>query len=302
MGIELTILITKNSIKERIYIKMINIQKILTTCLISTLCLGFVGCAKTTTTVDPTPSTQTSPSTVTNNVVINSFSDLNNNLNIGCQSGSVGEDWLLSNTNNSTISKYKVNQALVNDVVNGNIDAIIIDETYAQYLINNNTQVKINTIKFQTEELGFAFRKGDVTYRNSVNDVIKSYKKDGTIDELIDIYMPLSGDIVLPDKIAYNSDYTTTIKVGTSSDFAPFEYHHNDTLYGFDITLIEMIADANQWNVEFIDMNFNDLLTSLNNEEIDMIASGMSITDDRHNIVDFSETYYSSEQVIVTRK
>lgn len=279
---------------------MNNIKKILSGCIVTTLCLGFIGCAKTTTT-DPTPTTQTTPTT-TNNVIINSFSDLNNNLNIGCQSGSIGEEWLLSNTNNSTISKYKSNESLVSNLVNGNLSAIIIDEAHAQHLINNNTQLKINTIKFQTEEFGFALKKGDETFRSSVNDAIKNFKKDGVIDELLDVYMPLNGDIVLPDKKNYNNDYTTTIKVGTSSDFAPFEYYYNDILYGFDITLIEMIADFNEWNIEFVDMNFNELLNSLENEEIDIIVSGLTITNDRHDIVDFSESYYSSEQVIVTRK
>lgn len=280
-----------------------NTQKFFSTCLIATLCLGFVGCAKTTATTDPSTTTQLENPYASTIITINTASDLNDNtLNLGCLSGSFGENWLVSNTNKPTISKFKTNEALVNGLVSGSVDAIITDIAFAQHSIANNSPIKINSLKFQSEKLAFVFNKGDENYRLFVNDAINSYKNDGYLVELLDNYMPLSGDIVLPDKIPYNSEYTTTVKVGTSSDFAPYDYYVNDVLYGYDITLMEMIADYNSWNVEFVDMNFNELFPALENGEIDIIASGIRITNDLYDIVDFSESYYSSEQVILTRK
>lgn len=265
-------------------------------------CTSFVGCAKTTTTTSTTePSTQTTTN-MQNTISINSFSDLNNNLKLGCQIGTTGEKWFLNNTNNSTISKYKTNESLTNDLISGKIDAIIVDEYYAENLVANNSQLKINTLKFPTEEYGLAFTKNNEDIRLAVNETIRMYQNDGTINSLKDAYMPTDGKIELPEKSTNTSNYSNTIKVGTCVDFAPFEYYVNDVLYGFDITLLEMVAEHNEWNIEFIDMNFNELIPALENGEIDIIASGMSITDDRHDVVDFSISYFETEQVIVTRK
>lgn len=278
------------------------LEKILSACLVTTLCLSFVGCAKSTNNVDVTTIDEQQP-VVNKTIIINNISDLtNNSYNIGCQSSSISEDWLNTYTTKATISTYRTNESLINALTNGGVDVVLTDLNFAQNLTKNNSQVKINSAKFQTEKIAFAFKKGEETLRLSVNEAIRSYQNDGTIVELLDIYMPLTGDIVLPDKKTYNNDYTTTIKVGTSSDFAPFEYYDDNVLYGFDITLIEMIADYNSWNVEFVDMHFNELIPALENDEIDIIASGLSITNERYDVLDFSESYYTSEQVILTRK
>ena len=49
-------------------------------------------------------------------------------------------------------------------------------------------------------------------------------------------------------------------------------------------------------------MAFDGLIAALQSDAIDFIAAGMTATDERRKNVDFSEPYYSSNQVIIVRK
>lgn len=269
------------------------------TALIATLTLASCSTTVDTETLSTTAQTQTNE-TVASKVNIRSVNDLNDKLNLGCQLGTTGENWFSKNINSSNVVKYKTTDSLINDLVKGNLDAVIMDELPANYYVGLNTQLEINNLKFPTEEYAFAFSKDDEVFRIAVNDSIRKFNADGTFDTLKNTFMPSQGDIVIPDRI--NPNGTTTLKVGTCSDFHPFEYTNNGELVGYDITLAEMIAQDNGWGIEFVDMDFRDLATALNDGEIDMVAAAMSLDDDRLDTLNFSLGYFESEQVIITRK
>lgn len=282
-----------------------NLNKILSKFALSViLAVGLTSCSTKTNIDSPNETVAASTSNSSTSVdstttIIQNVSDLSNFLSLGCQAGTSGQDWLLNNTSNSTISKYKSNHDLINGLLKGTVDAIIIDELPAKYFLENNPQLQQSSLKFSTEEYAFAFKKGNDELRQAVNSTINSYKKGEYFQELEKTYMPSNGNVVLPDKSTNNAS-GTTIKVGTCADFYPFEYYDNNVLYGYDITLMESIASDNSWNIEFVEMDFIDLITALQNDEIDIVASGMSITDKRDELVDFSVSYFQSEQVVLT--
>lgn len=269
------------------------------TALIATITLASCSTAVDTETLGTTAQTQTNENVITK-VNIRSVNDLNNKLNLGCQLGTTGEDWFSKNINGSNIIKYKTTNSLIDDLVKGNVDAVIMDELPANYYVGLNKQLEINNLKFPTEEYAFAFSKDDEFYRFAVNDSIRKFSADGTFDTLKNTFMPSQGDIVIPDRINPTGD--TILKVGTCSDFHPFEYTNEGELVGYDITLAEMIAQDNGWGIEFIDMDFRDLATALEAGEIDMVAAAVSLDDDRLDTLNFSLGYFESEQVIINRK
>jgi polar amino acid transport system substrate-binding protein len=92
------------------------------------------------------------------------------------------------------------------------------------------------------------------------------------------------------------------IIVGTSADFAPFEYRAaNQTIVGFDIDLIKKILTDQGYTVEVQDIGFDSLIPSLQTGKIDVIAAAMTITDERLQQVDFSNAYYSANQAVLVK-
>lgn len=101
-------------------------------------------------------------------------------------------------------------------------------------------------------------------------------------------------------------DGTETIVPGTASGFPPFEYYPEDdqeNLVGFDIDLTEAVIEEAGYEVgTWQDIEFDILIESLQQEEIDFIAAAMTITADRDEAIDFSDPYYAADQAIVVRE
>lgn len=100
----------------------------------------------------------------------------------------------------------------------------------------------------------------------------------------------------------YNSfDFTKkeVIKVGTSPDYPPLEFKEKQKLVGFDIDLVNQIARVANFKVEYKEINFDNLISSIQNNKIDLIASGFSKNAEREKVVNFSKPYLSTGNIIV---
>ena len=94
------------------------------------------------------------------------------------------------------------------------------------------------------------------------------------------------------------------LKVGTNVGYVPFEFKTDSKSepQGFDIDFIKAVAAKMNYRVEFYDYVFDDLITALNNKEVDVIISAMTINDERKAQISFSEPYFSSGLAIVAGK
>ena len=92
------------------------------------------------------------------------------------------------------------------------------------------------------------------------------------------------------------------LRVGTDADYPPFGYYQemNKTFLGFDVELIQGVARKMGYTrVEFVDLEFNNLLPSLQDGQVDAVISCMTITDERRKMVDFTEPYLISSNVVI---
>lgn len=86
------------------------------------------------------------------------------------------------------------------------------------------------------------------------------------------------------------------LRVGTEAAYPPFEFtkDNSNELQGFDIDLMNAAAKRAGYKVEWKNMGFDALIPALQSDQIDAAISGMSITEDRKKIVNFSDAYYSA--------
>ena len=98
------------------------------------------------------------------------------------------------------------------------------------------------------------------------------------------------------------SAFSITYVVGTEASFPPFEYVENGQFVGFDIELIKEIGKIKGFDVEIRDMSFDSLIPALISGNIDMVVAGMTITEERARMVDFTEPYFSANQSVLVRK
>lgn len=95
-----------------------------------------------------------------------------------------------------------------------------------------------------------------------------------------------------------NSGTKTTLVVGTSADYAPFEFMYPDEsgemVYGgIDVSVAQYVADEMGLTLQVENMSFDNLLTSLDKGDFDMVLAAMEATPDRLENADFSDPYYT---------
>lgn len=99
-----------------------------------------------------------------------------------------------------------------------------------------------------------------------------------------------------------NPNAGKTLKVGTSANFPPYEYHQKSSksFTGFDIELANALArDMGYDKVEFVDMKFNDLPKALTDKKVDVLISAISVTEKRKGYLDFTNPYVKDSIKIV---
>lgn len=85
----------------------------------------------------------------------------------------------------------------------------------------------------------------------------------------------------------------TPLTVGTDPTYPPFEDIDNGELVGFDIDLMEMIADRGNYALTWAEYDWNDLLPAVESASVDAAIAAITITDERQQSMDFTMPYYS---------
>jgi polar amino acid transport system substrate-binding protein len=92
----------------------------------------------------------------------------------------------------------------------------------------------------------------------------------------------------------------STLRVGLESGFIPFEMRTKGGQWvGFDVDMISDFAKSLGAKPEFIDTKWDGIIPALIAGKFDVIASGMSITEDRKRVIQFSVPYYQAGLVVM---
>ena len=232
-------------------------------------------------------------------VIINNASDLAGK-KIGCQAGTTGELYIQESVKDAKIKSFKTGIDASLDLKNGAIDAIVLDELPAKEIVKRNPDLVIVNDDFMSESYAIAVKKGNTELLESINKTIADLKMNGTYENLIKSFMPVDGNIVIPE--IEDIESKDMIKMGTNASFPPFEFIMGTEIVGFDVAIGKFIAKDYGKKLKVVDMAFDGLIAALQSGAIDFIAAGMTATEERRQNVDFSESYYESNQVIIVRK
>ncbi len=92
------------------------------------------------------------------------------------------------------------------------------------------------------------------------------------------------------------------LRVGSDTTYPPFEFvNEAGETVGFDVDVVNAICDVINCEPEFVTTAWDGIFPALAEGEFDMVASGVSITAERDEIVDFSAPYLVVGQSITTR-
>ena len=151
------------------------------------------------------------------------------------------------------------------------------------------------------------------------NDGLKNVIENGTYQDILDEYLGENApeaasigngqaalgneqlDYGEPGELPNNPNFATdtpvengTFVVATDTTFATFEFQQNGEMVGIDMDLLKAIAANQGFEVEIQSLGFDAALQAVQSGQADAVMAGMSITDERKEVFDFSEPYYQS--------
>lgn len=97
------------------------------------------------------------------------------------ENGGYGEDHVVAYDNGITA---------VQALMNGQIDCVIIDNAPAQAFVESNPGLKILDTEWLTEDYAIGFAKGNEELQTAVNDALAELIADGTVQSIVDKYIP----------------------------------------------------------------------------------------------------------------
>lgn len=161
--------------------------------------------------------------------------------------------------------------------------------------------VKLVNIGLTNEEYAFVCKKGNTELVDSVNAFMTEIKENGTFDEIVAKYFNGVGE-----KVGYDittSDVSNTdanLVVATNCPFEPFEYiGYDGKAYGLDIEIAAAYAAAHGLELVIKQMPFDDIFVQVDVGYADIGMAGITVSEDRLDLYDFTEPYYQASQKLI---
>lgn len=114
--------------------------------------------------------------------------------NIGVQTGTTGDLYCTDDYGQEFVKQFDNGPLAVAALLNGQVDCVVIDNEPAKNYVAANQGLKILDTAYANEEYAAAIAKDNTELFDQVNTAIQELKADGTIDSIIEKYIPAEGE------------------------------------------------------------------------------------------------------------
>lgn len=246
--------------------------------------LAFVGCTKT---------------EIPENRVF-SIDDLANK-KVGVLVGTTGEIYAADYGTDSTrlhAEKFETLSQAVDALLEGKIDAVLTDDAPAKVFARKSPSLRILNQIFKEESYAGIVAKENTGLLDSVNIALIQMRAMGVYDSIFDSY--IGGQTKY--HVSQDSAVGPVLRVATNAEFPPFEFRCKKRgIVGIDIEIARYVANYLGRNLEIIDMDFDDIIDSVRAGAADLGLAAFSVTEERGQIVNFTDHYATSKIVIMVR-
>lgn len=162
-----------------------------------------------------------------------------------------------------------------------------------------DVKLAILDTEYITEDYAIAVAKEDTQLLADVNAALNQLKENGTVKKIQDKYISgVEHDLVFQQ----NVEGKEVIKMGTNAEFPPYEFKEGDAIVGIDAEIAAAIADILGKKLVIEDMLFDATIPALVAGKIDFIMAGLTVTDERKQSVNFSDSYATGVQVVIVKE
>ncbi len=186
----------------------------------------------------------------------------------------------------------------VQALISGDVDAVVIDDVAGQgYTGLNADSIKLLPDLLTHEQLGFIYPLGSDLVE-PINAALASIMADGTLQAINDKWFGAEEEeMALPDLGG------RTITIAVENAYMPFNVIDEETgqPVGWDYDTLGAICELLNCVPEYVETSWEGMIVAVSNGEYDMAADGITITEERAEIVDYSTGYIDLSQRMMVR-
>ena len=201
------------------------------------------------------------------------------------------------------VEQYNKAADAVQALLTNKIDAVCIDDQVAKnFVAANPDELTMLDTAFAEESYAIAVSKDNPDLTEQLNGAIAELKEDGTLDAILDKYIAKvegAEGYVSPEGTEYPNG---TLVMATNATFDPYEYIENGEIVGIDAEFAKALCDKLGYDLHIEDMEFDSIIAAVNSGKADFGMAGMTVTPERQEQIDFTDTYCTAAQSIIVLK
>ena len=224
------------------------------------------------------------------------------NATLGIFSGSSFDALAKERFPNAKRQYYTLVPDMILAVEQGKIDGYITETTYVTAAIWEGAKIKSVKEILDRTSAGYIFRKDDSTdeLREQLNAFIQASKENGTIAELQEKWF---GETEPTGKLDYASltGENGTLRLGVAPDLKPISYIKDGEATGYEMELLMLFAKEYGYRLDMSYVTFDAILPGVTTGKYDIGTGAITITEERAQSVNFSDSHLTVDVVMVIK-
>lgn len=156
---------------------------------------------------------------------------------------------------------------------------------------------KVIEVELTQEDYAFGVDSTQPELVEKANEFIAQIKADGTLDAICDKYF--AGGEPTPVVTSEYDESKDQLVVATNLAFEPFEYMDGENIVGIDMELAALLAEYLGQELVIQNMDFDAVCLAVGEQKCDIAMAGLTITEERKEILTFTDSYYKASQYII---
>lgn len=221
------------------------------------------------------------------------------NSKVGIMTGSYQSTIIGDFFPDATILEYNNPADMLYALTENKIDITMIDTSSYTCALWEGLQISRLDEVAETSSYGIIFPKGQQQeIRLQVNAFLAKIKENGTYDKLNEKWFGNKEPAEFLDPEALTGT-NGTLRVIVNNELKPFGYIKNGKLVGYDVEILTLFAEEYGYRLDITSVPFQSLLAGVSGGAYQLGISGLTITEERKETFDFSDTYHNEDIIYV---
>ena len=224
------------------------------------------------------------------------------NATLGVMTGSVYDDYAKERFPNAKREYYNMISDMIVAVEQEKIDGYLSESTYVTAAIWEGAKIQSIDEAIDHTQAAYIFQKSEQSaqLREQLNSFIRAAKENGTLDELAEKWFGKTEPAGKLDFDALTGE-NGTIRIAVAPDLKPISYIKDGELTGYEMEILLLFAKEYGYKLDLSYMTFDAILPGVTTGKYDIGTGAVTITEERAQSLDFSESHLTVDVVMVVK-